>query len=391
MDAQSPKTKVSGISNAIKTRLIAVFVALSLSVTYYYIIKPWAMGVPGNSTNFMVFSAMSRADYHLGSLQEVWRPRVGGMWLAGRLVDNIVKNGLISLQDYQSNNIVVLNVRNQEGQQFFGNYFYTDDYRNAFGFYHACWLFLFFVMIIFLVEDPVFVILACFAGLFYMLTPNAGYYSYPWDIPSMTFFTLNFLLWKKKSYTWMLPVFVIGQFFKETVAVTAVLYFFSDMSWRNKIKYFVLAFVFTIIVRLTITKLIEGHIVVITEVRQGETHGLFSYLRHNFFEYLMLNVRFLLSPQWNQFVFVNAGSFVVALFLPMRTKIEMGTKAVLLLFFCGQMVAGCLNEFRVMLEVLPVSILYLRQTLEGWKMKTATIQEVENKSPPAPFKRGPKN
>ena len=349
--------------DALKVRLIALFIALSLSVTYYYIIKPLAMGTPGNSTNFMVFSAMSHADYHLNSLQEVWRPRVGGMWLSGLLVDSVVKEGQLKVEDLQ----------------------------HVFGLYHACWLFLFFVMIIFLAEDPVFVIVACFAGLFYMLTPNAGYYSYPWDIPSMTFFTLNFLLWKKKLYTWMFLVFIIGQFFKETVAVTAVLYFFSDMSWRNKIRYFVLAFVFTLIVRLIITKIIEGHIVVITEVRQGETHGLFSYLKHNFFEYLMVNVRFLLSLQWNQFIFVNAGAFVVALFLPMRTKIEMGTKAVLLLFFCGQMVAGCLNEFRVMLEVLPVSILYLRQTLEGWKMKTATIQEVENKSPPAPFKRGPKN
>jgi hypothetical protein len=207
----------------------------------------------------------------------------------------------------------------------------------------------------------------------------------------MTFFTLNFLLWKKKLYAWMLPVFVIGQFFKETVAVTAVLYFFTDLNWQKKIRYFALAFVLTIIVRLTITKLIEGHVVVITEVRQGETHGFFSYLRHNFFEYFVVNVKFLLSLQWNQFVFVNAGVFVVSLFLPIRTKIEMGTKAVLLLFFCGQMVAGCVNEFRLMLEVLPISILYLRQTLEGWKTKTAVTQEIERKSPPGILKKKPKN
>jgi hypothetical protein len=391
MDAQSPKMKVPGISHAVKIRLIAVFVALSLSVTYYYIIKPWAMGVPGNSTNFMVFSAMSNASYHLNSLEEVWRPRVGGMWLAGRLVDGIVKNGLINLQDYQNNNIVVLNVQNQEGQQVFGNYFYTEDYRSAFGLYHACWLFLFFVMIIFFVEDPVFVILACFAGLFYMLTPNSGYYSYPWDIPSMTFFTLNYLLWKRKLYAWMLPVFAVGHFFKETVAVTAVLYFFTDLHWRKRIAYFAIAFVLTLLVKMVITEMVEGRIIIITQVRGGETHGFFSYLKHNFFTYLDANLKFIFSLQWNHFVFVNAGTFVLALFLPMRTKIEMGAKAILLLFFGGQLLAGCLNEFRVMLEVLPVSILYLKQTLDGWKEKIPVAQEVQNKSSPPSLKKKPKN
>ena len=58
--------------------------------------------------------------------------------------------------------------------------------------------FLFFVMLLFMAEDPVFVILGCFAGLFYMLTPRAVYYSYPWDMPSMIFFTLSYLLWLKK-------------------------------------------------------------------------------------------------------------------------------------------------------------------------------------------------
>ena len=57
------------------------------------------------------------------------------------MVDGIVKDGLINLQDYQSNNIVVLNVQSQQGQQVFGNYFYTEDYRNTFGLYHAGWLF----------------------------------------------------------------------------------------------------------------------------------------------------------------------------------------------------------------------------------------------------------
>src|SRR5208282_6725512 len=88
------------------------------------------------------------------------------------------------------------------------------------------------------------------------------------------------------------------------------------------------------------------------------------------------------TPTVNHFIFVNAGTFLVALFLPMRTKIQRGTKAIILLFFAGELLSGSLNEFRIMLEVLPVSILYLKQTLDDWKQRVPATQGVENKSPP---------
>ena len=378
----TPPAKNPFLSPVHQTRLIGLFIALSLSVTYFYLIKPWAMGVPGNSTNFWVFSATSHANNHLSSLYEVWRPRIGGLWLSGRMVDSIVKDGLINLQDYQSNNIVVFNVEKQEGQQVFGHYLYTEDYRNIFGLYHACWLFLFFVMLLFMAEDPVFVIFACFAGLFYMLTPRAVYYAYPWDMPSMTFFTLGYLLWLKKHYRWMLVIIFFGTLFKETAAVTAVLFFFTDLNWKKRIVYFGIAFLSTLLLKIAITSVIDGRIEILTQdLTRGNSSGKLMTLWSNLQE--------LAGPKWNHFVFVNAGTFVIALFLPMRTKIEMGTKVVLLLFFCGQMLAGSLSEFRVMLEVLPVSVLYLRQTLEGWKVKMPLIRDTENK-PPGTLKKKPR-
>lgn len=376
-------TKTPILTNELKVKLIGLFIALSLSVTYYYLIKPWAMGVPGNSTNLWVFSATSHTNYHLDSLYKVWRPRIGGLYLSGRMVDGIVKDGLINLQDYQSNNIVVLGVQNQEGQQVFGKYFYAEDYRNIFGLYHAGWLFLFFVMLVFMVEDPAFIMLGCFAGLFYMLTPRANYYSYPWDIPSMTFFTLSYLLWVKRRYRLMLVVILFGTLFKETTAVTAVLFFFTDLSWKKRITYFLAAFFSTLLLKIAVTSAIDGRIEILTQdLTQGNSSGKLMTLWSNLQE--------LLGPKWNHFIFVNAGTFVIAMFLPMRTKIEMGTKAVLLVFFCGQLLAGSLSEFRIMLEVLPVSILYLKQTLEGWKPKNPVTPEMANKPSPAAPKK-PKN
>jgi len=46
---------------------------------------------------------------------------------------------------------------------------------------------------------------------------------------------------------------------------------------------------------------------------------------------------------------------------------------------------------RVMLEVLPVSILYLKQTLDNWKEKIPATQKTENKPPLATSPKKPKN
>jgi hypothetical protein len=343
-------TQIPFFSNAVKVKLVGLFIALSLAVTYYYLIKPWAMGTPNNQTNFWVFSATSKANYHLDSIYEVWRPRIAGMWISGRLVDSIVKNGQISVEDVQ----------------------------NVFGLYHACWLFAFFVMLIFLVEDPIFVMFGCFAGLFYMFTPRAQHYSYPWDLPSMTFFMLSYLLWQRKKYDWMLVVIFIGYAFKETVLVTAVLFFFTDLSWRKRIIYFVIACVSTTILKFGITLLIDGKIEILT---QDLTHGSGKL------ETLTGNLKELFTPDWNHFIFVNAGTFVVAMFLPMRTKVEWGTKVMLLVYFCGEMLAGALHEYRIMLEAVPVSVLYLRQSLWDPKSKTPVPPQIEAKEKPAASKK----
>jgi len=372
------------LTNGTKTKLIGLFIALSLSVTYFYMIRPWALGMPGNSTNLWVFTADSKVNNHLSSLYTVWRPRIGGIWLAGRMVDSIIKDGLINLQDYQSNNIVVLTVTSQQNQQVFGKYFYTEDYRDIFGLYHAAWLFLFFVLLIFLLEDPVFVMLGCFAGLFYMLTPAANYYSYPWDMPSMMFFTLSYLCWLKKRYPLMLVVIFTGTLFKETAAVTAVLFFFTDLNWKKRISYFLAAFVSTLLLKMAITAVVDGKIEILTQdLTRGDQSGKLMTLENN--------LPVLFGLRWNHFIFVNAGTFIAALFLPMRTKVETGTKAILLLFFCGQLLAGSMNEFRIMLEVLPVSILYLKHALEYWKGQLPVVSESKSKSSSTAPQKKPRN
>ncbi|HTQ52591.1 MAG TPA: hypothetical protein VMJ12_17925 [Candidatus Acidoferrales bacterium] len=316
--------------NTLKTKLVSLFVALSLAVTYYYIVKPFAMGTPGNGTNFWVFSAMSQSSPHLNTIYPVWRSRIGGMWISGKLVDSAVKDGGLRVEDAQQ----------------------------AFGIYHSVWLFLFFAMLIFLVDDPLFVTTACFACMLYMFTPKASYYAYPWDIPGMTFFTLNYLLWRKRHYKSMLLVMFVGYFFKETIILSGVLFFFTDLTTGNKVRYLAATAAIGLAMKVGITLAIDGKISLLTnQFVSGTQKNLFK--DSTFF----LNLKELATPSLNHFIFVNGGTFIISLLLPMRTRIERGTKAVIGIFFLAALLAGALDEFRIMLDILPISILAIREYL----------------------------
>lgn len=325
-----PPTKTPLLSDDLRVKLIGLFIALSLSVTYYYLIKPWAMGTPGNSTNFWVFSAMAHTDYHLHSLYPAMRLRVAGLWLSGRLVDSIVSNGHIKVADVQT----------------------------IFGLYQACWLFLFFVMVLFLVEEPVFIILGCFGAMFYMFTPGAQYYFYPWDMPGMLFFTLNYLLWRRKRYLLMLAVMFIGTFFKETVILTGVLFFFTDLTKGQKIRYLAAAAAIAVFTKIGLTLAVDGKISFFTnQFTSGQHKG---FLENST---IFKNVKELITPNLNHFIFVNGGTFIVSLLLPMRTKVQKGTKAVLGIFSLAVLLGGVIHEFRIMLDILPISVLAIREYL----------------------------
>jgi hypothetical protein len=318
--------------NAFKTKAICLFVALSLVVTYFYLIRPFALGRPNDSTNLWVFSAMSKTNPHLSALYPAWRLRVAGLWISGLLFDAAVKGGQLAAEDLQ----------------------------NAFGLYHAVWLFVFFVMLIFLAADPLFVLIACFGCMFYMFTPKAFLYSYPWDIPAMLFFTLNYLLWRKGQYAGMLAVMVVSYPFKETVVISGVLYFFTELTKWQKLQYLVSVAAVALVMKIAITIGVDGKLSLVSN--QFFSGGQPNLIKDSTFLY---NVKELATPTLNHFIFVNGGTFILSLLLPMRTRIEKGTKAILCLFSAASVLAGALNEFRIMLDVLPISIVALREYIQS--------------------------
>lgn len=329
-----PNRAVKGlVVNNLKTKAVCLFVALSLSVTYFYLIRPLALGRPQDKTNLWVFTAMSKTNPHLETIYPVWRSRVAGMWLSGKMVDSVSNNGQRQLT--------------------------AEDIQDVFGAYQAIWMFLFLAMLIFLVEDPLFMIVACFGCIFYMLTPKAALYCYPWDIPAMLFFTLNYFLWRRGHYNAILVVMALGYLFKETIIVSGAVYLFADVPKWRKIQYFVATGIIAVIMKVAITLGVDGKISLFTnQVIAGSQGNWFTDSQ------FLINVRELADlKSLNHFIFVNGGTFMLSLFLPARTRIEKGTKALILAFAAVSLGAGALKEFRIMLDILPVSILALREYL----------------------------
>ena len=329
------------MTNTTKARLIATFIAFSLCVTWFLLTRGAANGNSQNSLTLYVFVADSHIHGHYDQLAGVWKSRIGGNWIAGRLADAFAQDGALSDAAYQS----------------------------VFGAYNAVWLLLIFATLICLADNPVFVIPFVFAGLCYSLTPPDAVTIFPWDLPSMFFWTLSFLLWQRRNYLWMLAAIVLGTVFKETVAVTALLFFFTALNRRRRWVFFGVAFVACLLLRLWITHAVMGQAQVFTADSRGQ---------------LSSNVlKDLFTLHLNHFLWANAGTFIVALFLPMKTLADKGTKLVLVVFLAGLMAACALAatglEFRQLLDVLPLSVLYLDRTIQNWR-----ASEIRPGSPPVP-------
>jgi len=361
--------------NAFKTKLVALFIALSLCVTWFYFMREVAPGNRINTITPAVFASdvgggmmvqplragtnpviafptipTTNGGAYNGPWPKVWQSRIAGPWLAGQLLQRKLEP---------------LHVRDTNGVAITGVMVKLETFRNVFGLYQAVWLMLTFIVLICFVENPAFIIPVVFAGACYTLASPRDVIMFPWDMPSMFFFTLACLLYMRGWFVWMLVTIVLGTAFKETVAVTAFLFFFTKLNWKQKAGFFGAAFVACLLLKLWITHAVMGHAQVFTA---DVSHG------PPLLEGLKLLLIKLFTPHLNHFIWVNGGTFVVAMLLPMRTLVDKGTKFVLALFFAGMTLAcywaNTYYEVRQFLDVLPVSVIYLSRTVEHWRRRT---------------------
>jgi len=306
---------------------IELFVALSLSVTYYFLVKDFAAGSPNNYTNGQVFTSCSIPGFHLEKLGDVWKGRLSGLLLSGWLFDFLVKD----------------------------NKFGIEQYETLFGLYQSLWLFLLFLTVIFALRHSLFINLGIFAGLMYNFSPASGLYFYPWDLPATLFFTLAVLFFERRQMLLMAAATCAGCFFKETVLVCAVLALFaSHWKWWKR----VLAFAGIIAVYVVGKKLLLSQLhQPAAAFSMNNATNLGGLLRPTI---LIENFKALFSPTFNHAIFANVGTLAAVLVLGWRRRF-LPYMALIIVFLGGQLMYGGFNEFRIFMQVLPLSLILLSE------------------------------
>jgi hypothetical protein len=318
--------------------LFELFVALSLCVAYFFLVRNYfAYGDPMSSN---VFTAGSEKLYRMDQpiIGDVWKGRLSGLLLSGALID-------FSLKEHNATEV-------QMGWL-----------MNVFGLYHAFWLLLLFLAVIFALRHSLLINLGIFAGLIYNFSPAAGPFFYSWDIPATLFFTLAVLFFERRQMWSMAAATCAGCFFKETVLVCALLTLFaSHWKWNKRMLMF-----FGIIIVYVLGKkfLLSQLDLRVAAFSMDNASNFVELLRPTI---LIYNLKVLFSQTINHVIFANAGTLAAVLVLGWRKRF-LPYMTLIIVFLAGQFMYGMFNEFRIFMEVLPLSLILLS---ERWREYTGS-------------------
>jgi len=209
---------------------IESFVALSLVVYFFFLTLPQAeapRSYDRNEMNIYLFTYQSDHPYTQRDLIanfDNWRARLAGPMISGWMYDLSYK---AFLKMYELHLV--------ETDKFvFGGYFARVPVI-VFGFYHALWLLLLFVILILHRRDAILIMLGVFGGLIYNFTMPDGQWFYPWDMPALFFFTWACLLCDERRLFPLMAVVWLGSLFKETILCCTLLLLLSG-HWPLKKK-----------------------------------------------------------------------------------------------------------------------------------------------------------
>jgi hypothetical protein len=314
--------------NASLLLLFELFVALSLTVSYYFQVRNY--GIHGDAWNSEMFMACSARSFRLDNPEifETWRGRLAGMLLSSSWFDSL----------FNQNNLPMAELT---------------QFDRIFGLYHACWLLLVFLTVICALRNSLLINLGIYAGLMYCFADAIGPHFYPWDLPAVLFFTLAVILYQRRQLFLMSAVVCTGAFFKETVLLCALLPFFSGYwKWWKKIFAFLAV---TGIFLLGKRWLLSGLHLKTAVLSMGDATTLKGLWNGSF---LWINLQILCTPALNHVLFVSAGTLAVMLLFAGYKRFRPYT-FLIGLFVLGQMIYGTVSEFRIFGEVLPLSWILL--------------------------------
>lgn len=224
----------------------------------------------------------------------------------------------------------------------------------VFAAYHTSWLLLMFGLLIRYRTDALLIMLGTFSGLMLNMCAVSWQYFFPWDLPSMCFFTWAILTYdNSKKILPLMTVVWLGALFKETTLCCTLLILFGE---RWPLKKRAVSFVATIVAFALAKKLLL--------LAYAVPIPFFS--ANNFFSNLQLPNNFRLTfyvPGLNHVIFVNAGTLLVMMVLPWRTYRQMLFKFTAILFAVGILLFGVSIEFRVWYEILPLGWILISESI----------------------------
>ena len=329
-----------------------------MSVAYYYLIRPYAVGVPNNNTNLYVNSAFSIANYHAQLFDNlVIAGRLAGMLILGYLSDFSFHNSSLNVEQYST----------------------------YFALYHSLWLFFLFVVIILALRHSLLVNLSIFAGMIYNFSPAAGFYFYPWDVPATLFFTLGILFYERRQILQMILVMCVGCIFKETVLVCALLLllFFDEWKWRKRFLTFAGVLLFYVLAKRCLTANLH---IKVASFSMDNAKSIGDLLRPRI---LIENLKFISTPTLNNVFFASAGTIIGVLVLGWQRRF-LPYMLVILAFLVCQSMWGAFNEFRIFMQILPLCVIILAERWQDYTY-SATAWQPQTLAKPASKIIGPKN
>ena len=232
------------------------------------------------------------------------------------------------------------------------------DFGNIFALYNLFWLGCLFLVIIVMVEEPILPMLGIAAGMFYNMNPTSEGYLFPWDTPSMLFFTLAFLFYQRKMFVATLATIFFGSFIREPIFVCALLPALAA-PWRRR---------FLISSAVVLAALGVNHLITPSHAMPHVWHNLL-----NIREAMKSNAKILFSwaapgspvpERVNLFhlFFANAGGLAVAAWAAAKLK-DWPTIWVLISFAAFEFTIIAGYETRTWLDLLPIAWILFSQLL----------------------------
>jgi hypothetical protein len=337
--------------------LFELFVAFSLFVAYFYLVRNFF--AYGNPMSANVFMAGSEKLYRLDQpiMGEHWNGRLSGLLMSGAVMD-------YSLSEPGAGQAQI------------------ERLANVFGLYHASWLLMLFVIIIFALRYSLFINLGIFAGLMYDFSPVSGPYFFPWDLPAMFFFTLAVLHFERRQMWLMAIAICAGAFFKETVMACALLVFFAGQwKWSKRIMVFI-----SILAAYILGKkvLLKGLQLDVPALAMGDAPSVFQVINPvSLLGNLFANLKVLFAPTLNSVIFANAGTAFAVLVLCWQKRF-LPYMIVILAYLAGLVFlplkpAG-ITEVRVFMQILPLSFILLAELWMSYARADNAVPSADDKS-----------